>query len=69
MVWTLETFCWNWKIRWKKVTDPGPIDFTNLIDPTTDDRSDEVQLRPDAVEGNDYTFIPYELYQDLVRKT
>jgi ubiquitin carboxyl-terminal hydrolase 4/11/15 len=49
-----------------KIAPPGPIDFTNLIDISTLNHSDGVQLRPDAVEGNDYTFIPYELYQDLV---
>ncbi len=52
----------------KDVTDPGPIDFTHLIASTPDDRSNDVQLRLDAVEGNDYTFIPYELYKELMEK-
>jgi ubiquitin carboxyl-terminal hydrolase 4/11/15 len=63
----------HWKrfVRMEKsdeedVTDPGPIDFTKLVDPATVDRFNEVQLRADAVEGNDYTFIPYELYKELV---
>jgi hypothetical protein len=46
---------------------PGPIEFTHLIDPTTIDHNDGVQLRTNAVEGNDYTFIPYELYEDLAK--
>ena len=46
----------------EKVTNPGPIDFTQLTEPGVDNSSsDEIQLRSDAVEGNDYTFIPYEL--------
>ncbi|CAF4129922.1 unnamed protein product [Rotaria sp. Silwood2] len=49
----------------EKVTEPGPIDFTTLIDPTTLNSSNEIQLCSDAVEGNDYTFISYELYEDL----
>ncbi|CAF2526312.1 unnamed protein product [Rotaria sp. Silwood2] len=49
-----------------KVTDPGPIDFTKLVDPATANSSNEVQLRSDAVEKNDFTFIPYELYKELV---
>lgn len=44
----------------------GPIDFTHLIDPKTQNHPDGVQLRLDAVEGNDYTFIPIELYRELV---
>ncbi|CAF1686426.1 unnamed protein product, partial [Adineta ricciae] len=52
----------------EKNAPPGPINFTNLIDPQTTDHPDGVQLRPDAVEGNDYTFIPYELYQELVHQ-
>jgi len=51
----------------EKNAPPGPIDFSSLIDPSTVDHPDGVQLRPDAVEGNDYTFIPYELYLDLVQ--
>ncbi|CAF4316324.1 unnamed protein product [Rotaria sp. Silwood2] len=51
----------------EQVTEPGPIDFTKLVDPATASSSNEVQLRSDAVEGNDYTFIPYELYKDLVK--
>jgi len=31
----------------------GPIDFTHLIEPTTLNHPDGVQLRLDAVEGND----------------
>ena len=52
----------------EKVTDPGPIDFTGLAHPDTNDRSKEIQLRSNAVEGNDYTFIPYELYTQLIQK-
>jgi ubiquitin carboxyl-terminal hydrolase 4/11/15 len=52
----------------EEVTDPGPIDFTNLAHPDTNERSNQVQIRPNAVEGNDYTFIPYELYKQLVEK-
>jgi len=44
----------------------GPIDFTHLIEPTTLNHPDGVQLRLDAVEGNDYTFISIELYRELV---
>ncbi|CAF1196465.1 unnamed protein product [Adineta steineri] len=68
----------KWFEHWKRSTGidsqpdknatPGPIDFSNLIDPTTADHPDGVQLRPDAVEGNDYTFIPFELYQILVQQ-
>ncbi|CAM4765914.1 unnamed protein product [Rotaria magnacalcarata] len=50
----------------EKPTKPGPIDFTSLADPTTANSSNEVQVRANAVEGNDYSFIPYELYQELV---
>jgi hypothetical protein len=50
----------------EKIAPPGPIDFTHLVDPLTIDHPDGIQLRSDAVEGNDYTFIPYELYHDLV---
>ncbi|CAF0758967.1 unnamed protein product [Didymodactylos carnosus] len=50
----------------KQQTDPpGPIDFTGLIDPSNISHDDGVQLRADAVEGNDYYMIPYELYTDL----
>ncbi|CAF0750754.1 unnamed protein product [Rotaria sp. Silwood1] len=67
----------KWLEQWKrfvgieksdeeKVTKPGPIDFTKLMDLTTANSSNEIQLRSDAIEGNDYTFIPYEFYQDLV---
>jgi hypothetical protein len=52
----------------EKVTDPGPIDFTSLAHPDANERSNPVQLRPNAVERNDYTFIPYELYTKLVEK-
>jgi ubiquitin C-terminal hydrolase len=52
----------------EKVTDPGPIDFTSLAHPDTNERSNPVQLRSNAVEGNDYTFIPHELYIELVAK-
>jgi hypothetical protein len=56
------------KLDEKQFIDPGPIDFEKLTDPTTTTNdSNEVQLRSDALEGNDYAFIPYELYQDLVR--
>ena len=48
-----------------RTTDPGPIDFTGLACHAISERSDEIQLRSDAVEGNDYTFIPYELYEYL----
>ncbi|CAF0813777.1 unnamed protein product [Rotaria sordida] len=51
----------------EKVTEPGPIEFSKLVDPATAKNSNEIQLRSDAVEGNDYTFIPYELYKDLVQ--
>jgi len=44
---------------------PGPIDFTLITDPLTKDDKDEVQLRPDAVEGNDFTFIPLEMFKIL----
>ena len=67
----------KWFEQWKryvgidtppeKNNSPGPIDFSHLVDPATVDHPDGVQLRSDAVEGNDYTFIPYELYQDLVQ--
>ncbi|CAF4419201.1 unnamed protein product, partial [Rotaria magnacalcarata] len=50
----------------EKPTKPGPIDFTSLADPTTANSSNEVQVRANAVEGNDYSCIPYELYQELV---
>ncbi|CAF2712660.1 unnamed protein product [Rotaria sp. Silwood2] len=66
----------KWLKHWKRfigidksdeeqVTEPGPIDFTTLVDPATANSSNEVQLRSDAVEGNDYTFIPYGLYIEL----
>ncbi|CAF3545275.1 unnamed protein product [Rotaria sordida] len=51
----------------EKVTKPGPIDFIQLMDQTTLNSSNEIQLRSDAIEGNDYTFIPYELYKDLAQ--
>ncbi|CAF3401063.1 unnamed protein product [Rotaria sp. Silwood1] len=51
----------------EKVTEPGPIDFTKLVDSATIDNANEIQLRSDAVENNDFTFIPYELYKDLVK--
>ena len=67
----------KWFEQWKryvgletpaeKHNSPGPIDFSKLIDPSTIDHPDGVQLRLDAVEGNDYTFIPLELYQELVQ--
>jgi ubiquitin carboxyl-terminal hydrolase 4/11/15 len=68
----------KWFEHWKRyvgidksdeetVTDPGPIDFTELADPASIDHSNQVQLRADAIEGNDYTFIPYELYEELVK--
>jgi hypothetical protein len=49
----------------EEVTPPGPMDFTNLIDPLTNDHESGVQLRPNALEGNDYAFIPYDLYKEL----
>ena len=49
----------------EETQSPGQMDFTKLIDPDTADHPDGVQLRPDAVEGNDYTFIPIELYREL----
>ncbi|CAF1224949.1 unnamed protein product [Rotaria sordida] len=66
----------KWLKHWKRfvgidksdeeqVTEPGPIDFTTLIDPATVNSFNEIQLRSDAVEGNDYTFIPYDLYREL----
>ncbi|CAF4888812.1 unnamed protein product [Rotaria sp. Silwood1] len=66
----------KWLKHWKRfvgidksdeeqVTEPGPIDFTTLAHPATANNSKEVQLRLDAVEENDYTFIPYELYKEL----
>ncbi|CAF5129696.1 unnamed protein product, partial [Rotaria sp. Silwood1] len=51
----------------EKVTEPGPIDFTKLVDSATIDNANEIQLRSEAVENNDFTFIPYELYKDLVK--
>ena len=50
----------------EEVTNPGPIDFMGLAHPDTNQLSNEIQLRSNAVEGNDYTFIPYELYTQLV---
>ena len=69
----------KWFEHWKRfikqektdgldVTDPGPIDFTGLVHQDTTADSKEIQLRPNALEGNDFTFIPYELYQKLVDK-
>ncbi|CAF4253906.1 unnamed protein product, partial [Rotaria sordida] len=68
----------KWLEHWKRyvgieksdeeqVTEPGPIEFSKLVDPATAKNSNEIQLRSDVVEGNDYTFIPYELYKDLVQ--
>ena len=68
----------KWFEHWKRfvgidksdeadVTDPGPIDFTNLAHPDAARDPTEVQLRPDAVEGNDYAFIPYDLYTILLK--
>lgn len=51
----------------EKNAPPGPIDFSSLIDKSTINHPDGVQLRSDAVEGNDYTFIPLDLYQELVQ--
>jgi hypothetical protein len=69
----------KWFEHWKRfvgidktdedtVTDPGPIDFTELMDSKSNDGSNEVQLRPNALEGNDFAFIPYELYELLLEK-
>jgi len=69
----------KWLKQWKRfvgidktdqeqVSEPGSIDFDNLTDRTIANPFNEVQLRSSAVEGNDYTFVSYELYQDLVQK-
>ena len=50
------------------IPDPGPIDFTKLAESSIAHNSMQIQLRADALEGNDYTFIPQELYNDLVEK-
>jgi hypothetical protein len=50
----------------EKNSPPGPIDFSSLIDTSSLNHPDGVQLRADAVEGNDYTFIPIDLYRELV---
>ena len=68
----------KWFEHWKRfaglqetdetnVPDPGPINFTELAKAETAS-SKEVQLRDDAVEGNDFTFIPFDLYKDLKQK-
>ncbi|UJR36133.1 hypothetical protein I4U23_028867 [Adineta vaga] len=67
----------KWLEHWKRfvgleesheqvVTDPGEIDFTKLAVHSKDNHPQNIQLRADAVEGNDYTFIPYELFENLL---
>ncbi|CAF1045772.1 unnamed protein product [Adineta ricciae] len=68
----------KWLEHWKRfvgleekdeneiITDPGPIDFSKLAVLSDDEDPKNIQLRLDAVENNDYTFIPYELYKQLL---
>ena len=68
----------KWFEHWKRfvgvettedeLEPPGPLDFEKLVDRSTLHHPDGVQLRADALEGNDFAFIPLELFRDLADK-
>ena len=68
----------KWFEHWKRfvgiekaedeLEPPGPLDFEKLVDRSTVNHPDGVQLRADALEGNDFAFVPLELFRQLADK-